>query len=397
MEKSSYYVERMNSIVCPSCGKTVEITEALTHQLEDEIKKDLKVKHEGDLKKLKEEIERQTKKKIEEEIQFKLKDSENQVLENKEKNKRLQEQLLEFTKQMRALKQKDEEREVELQKILLEERTKLKEEITKTEQEKSYLEKQELQKQLDDTKKALDEAQRKADQKSQQLQGEVLELDLESQLKECFPTDEILPVPKGTEGADIWHKVRNKFGQTAGSILWELKRTKAWSNSWTAKLREDIRKIGADTAILVSEILPQEIENFGLYNGVLVCNYRYAVSLASIMRKGILEVAIAKSTAINKDEKLEALYAYLTDNGFRHRFEAQVESIIELRNDLETEQRSMVRIWKKRETQINRMKNNIAALYGELQGIVGPALPSLPSLDTVQLLPPKNQTSIGEE
>lgn len=372
----------MNSIVCPSCGKTVEITEALTHQIEDQIKKDLQSAHEDDLKKLKQDIEQKTKKKIEEEIQLTLKDSENQIKENIEKNKRLQEQLLEFTKQMRVLKQKDEEREVELQKILLEERTKLKEEITKTEQEKSYLEKQELQKQLDDTKKALDEAQRKADQKSQQLQGEVLELDLEAQLKEYFPTDEILPVPKGIEGADIWQKVRNKFQQTAGSILWEIKRTKAWSNTWAAKLREDIRKAGASTAILVSDVLPDGIETFGLYENIWVSHYRYAIPLGTVLRRGILQIAIAKSAAANKDEKLEALYNYLTEDAFRHRFEAQVESIIELKSDLDSEQRSVMRQWKKREMQINRMQSHLANLYGELQGILGSALPSIQSLDS---------------
>jgi hypothetical protein len=244
----------------------------------------------------------------------------------------------------------------------------------------------ELQKQLDDTKKALEEAQRKAQQSSQQLQGEVLELDLEMQLKEFFTTDEITPVPKGIDGADIVQKIRNKYGQTAGIMLWETKRTKAWNNSWLSKLREDTRALGANCAIIISDVLPEGIETFGIVDQIWVTSYEYALPLAQALRVGILHVAIAKSTSVHKDEKLESLYQYLTNASFKHRFEAQVEAIIELRHDFEAEQRTMTRLWKKKEMQLQRMTRNIASLYGELQGILGSALPAIQGLEVDHML-----------
>ncbi len=185
--------------------------------------------------------------------------------------------------------------------------------------------------------------------------------------------------------------MRNKHGQTAGSILWELKRTKAWSNGWLAKLREDERRVGASASILVSDVLPDGIETFGFHDNIWVTCSEYAIPLAGVLRISLMKIAIAKANASNKEERLESLYNYITDDAFRHRFEAQVESILELRSDLDAEQRSMTRIWKKREMQILRMQTNLTRLYGELQGIVGAGLPTLPSLD-MGLEPMRPQT-----
>ncbi|MBU4016350.1 DUF2130 domain-containing protein, partial [Patescibacteria group bacterium] len=345
----------MVTVTCRNCGKDVDVSLALKHQVSEEIKKELSGKHKEELEKLRLEIEKKAGDKIREELEFKMKNFQNENAEEKEKSKKLNEQLLEMNKSIRDLRTKDEQRELEMEKKLNAQREKLQEEISKTIKEKSDLEKAELQKQLNDTKKALEEAQRKAAQKSQQLQGEVLELDLEAQLKDAFPTDEITPVPKGIEGADISQKVRNKFGQNAGIILWETKRAKAWGRDWSMKLREEKRKFETCIAILVSDVLPESIEKFGYYENIWVTSYEYALPLAEVLRIELFELAVAKSTSVHKDEKLEALFVYLTKDSFRNRFETQVESIISLKNDLETEQRSTVRLWKKREMQIKRL------------------------------------------
>jgi hypothetical protein len=371
----------MNTIPCPHCGKNVEISQAFRHQIEEQVLIDVKAKHTKELEELKKEVEEKAVKQVKETFALTLKDSQNEAKEQAERNKTLNDQLLSLTKQLRLMQQKDSEREIEMEKKLLKEREILQRNITEQVTQKITLEKLELQKQLDDTKKALEEAQKKAQQQSQQLQGEVLEQSFEQELFAMFPTDEILPVPKGIEGADIWQKIRNKHGQEAGSILWEMKRTKTWSGSWTGKLRDDIRKVGASTGIIVSNILPDSINTFGFYESVWVTSYTYAVGLVSVLRIGLFQVAIAKSAAANKDSKLEMLFSYLTDNTFRHRFEAQVESIVALNADLEAEQRSTIRLWKKREMQIARMKNNLASMYGELQGILGSALPTIPQLE----------------
>lgn len=373
-------------ILCPHCGKQVHVSAALKHQFQEQIRQELEQKHKGEIQEIQEKARVDAEKKIRQDLDLKLKNSESELDEAKKRNKELYTQLLEMNKTLRELGDRAERQELEMQKKLIEEREKIKDEISKREEEKSNLKLLELSKQLEDTKKALTEAQRKAEQKSQQLQGEVLELDLEQQLAEEFPSDEITPVPKGIEGADVWQKVRNKFGQVAGSIVWETKRTKAWSNAWLAKLRQDTRKIGASCSILVSEALPPGVETFTLCEGVWVTCQRFAIPLACVVRIGILQVAIAKSAAAHKDEKLEELYKYLTNDSFRHRFEAQVESIIEMKQDLDGEQRSTMRLWKKREMQISRMRNNLSSMYGELQGIVGQALPTIPSLDSSQLL-----------
>jgi hypothetical protein len=389
----------MNNVNCPHCGKQVEISEAFTHQMRETVRMEQAAKHKAELEKAKLEAEKQASehkaalekatmeaeekalKKAKETLALQLKNSQNEAEETAKRNKELQEQILELTKEMRGLTQKDKERELEMQKRLLKEREAIEEEVSKSLKEESKLKEMEMQKKLDDMQKALEEAKRKGQQGSQQLQGEVLELELENELTECFPTDEIIPVPKGIDGADMMQKVKNKFGQTAGSILWETKRTKAWSGSWTTKLRDDKRAVDASVAIIVSEVLPEGIDTFKFYEGVWVTCYKYAVPLASVLRSGLMEVAIARATAAHKDERLEALFNYLTKDGFRNKFETQVESIMALKTDLDTEKRSTVRIWKKREMQLNRLMGNTATMYGELQGILGASLPSLPSLE----------------
>ena len=394
----------MNNILCPHCGKEVELSEAFTHQMQETVRREQSAKHKAELEAARLEAEKQTsqfkadleKTKIEaeeralkrakESVELQLKNTQNEAEETSKRNKELQEQILELTKSMRNLTQKDKERELEMEKRFLKEREQIERDVSKTVKEESHLKEMELQKKLDDTTKALEEAQRKASQTSQQLQGEVLELDLENRLHEWFTTDEILPVPKGIDGADLCQKVKNKFGNTAGMILWETKRTKAWSGSWSTKLRDDKRAIDASVAIIVSEVLPDGIETFGFYEGVWVTTYKYALPLASVLRNGLMEVAIARATAAHKDERLEALFSYLTKDGFRNKFETQVESLIALKNDLDSEKRSTVRMWKKREMQLNRLMGNTATLYGELQGILGASLPSLPSLDGPTLM-----------
>lgn len=371
----------MNDVMCPHCGKRVELSEAFTHQMKEAVRAEQAAKHKLEIEKAKTEAEERAMKRVKEELELRLKTSEEDAKEASQRNTKLQEQILELTKELREAKLKDQEREIEMQKKMLKERERIEEQVAKAEQEKSRFEKLELQKQLDDTKKALEEAQRKAQQTSQQLQGEVLELDLEAQLKESFPTDDITPVGKGVEGADLVQTVRNKFGQQAGVIMWETKRTKAWKGDWTGKLRENKRQSDASIAILVSEMLPKGVENFGYYENIWVTSFSYALPLVNVLRIGLFELAVAKATTANKDERLEALFNYLVKDGFRNKFEAQVEGIIALKSDLESEQRTTVTRWKKREMQLKRLMGNTAAMYGELQGILGSSLPSLPSLE----------------
>lgn len=374
----------MNDIICPHCKKRVEISEAFKHQIEETLLAAEKAKHKEELDALKKEIEEKTVKKLKDDLDFKLKDSANELEEAKKRNKELQEQLLELNKSIREIKDSNEIREIENQKKLNEEIEKIKHDADKSASEKARLKELELEKKLRDTQKALETAQRKSNQGSQQLQGEVLELSLEENLKLTFIFDEFMPIPKGIEGADIWQKVKNKHGNEAGSILWETKRTKAWAKSWLSKLRDDARKTNASVSILVTEILPENVSYFGRLDGVWVTSYEYAVTLASILRDTLLQIAIAKSSASHEDETLQEIYDYITSEAFRHKIEAHFESVRVLKEDLDSEKRAMERIWKKREVQINRLDKSMSQMFGEIQGIAGTALPTVKGLNMLK-------------
>ncbi|HML92945.1 DUF2130 domain-containing protein [Methyloceanibacter sp.] len=238
-----------------------------------------------------------------------------------------------------------------------------------------------MQRQIDDLK-------RKADQGSQQLQGEVQELELESLLRAKFATDIIEPVPKGEFGGDVVQRVMNAVGQECGTILWETKRTKNWSDGWLAKLREDKRQAGADVALLVSQAVPKGLELFDLVEGVWVTESRCTVPMAIVLRQSLIQLAGARIASVGQQTKMEMVYEYLTGPRFRHRVEAIVEKFSEMQADLDSERRTMARIWAKRESQIRGVLESTAGMYGDLQGIAGKTLQEIEALDLEVLAPP---------
>jgi hypothetical protein len=368
-----------NTVKCPHCGGDIEVSEALSHQVEERVLESLKLSHKKEL----EDVARKAKELAEKEMDGKfvqeLKNAKKEAQEEKERSSKLLEQLESLNDEIRKLRRRDEERDLEMKKKLLEEEDKIRKEASEKLNETHNLETAELRKKIDDMQKALEEAKAKGKQSSQQLQGEVLELDLEERLQNNFIYDEITAVGKGVQGADILQTVRNREGKAAGVIMWETKRAK-WTPSWIPKLKEDGRKNDASMTVLVCENPPDNIENFKLIDGVLVTSIPYCISLASVLRINMMLIAQAKSATVNKDEKLEMLYTYIQSDAFRHRFEAFSDGVKDMQEDLLSERRSMERIWKKRETQINRMQLNTSRMYGELQGVMGAALPDIKTL-----------------
>src|SRR3990172_13109922 len=188
-------MEIMDTIPCPKCGKQIQITEALRHQLEEKIKVAQKEKHKEELERVKVLITAQTEKRLKEQSQ--------KELEKSEKEKELLEKKLAKEQDERAVFEK-----------------KIKEDASRNAQEEQRLKLKEKDLQLDEIRRVNEDLKRKLEQGSQQRQGEVLELDLENKLKETFANDEFIPVPKGVEGADIWQKVKFN-GKVVGSIIWE--------------------------------------------------------------------------------------------------------------------------------------------------------------------------------
>nr|WP_084299028.1 DUF2130 domain-containing protein [Bradyrhizobium sp. WSM1743] len=229
--------------------------------------------------------------------------------------------------------------------------------------------------------RTIEELKRKAEQGSQQSQGEALELELEVLLRGRFPTDLLEPVGKGELGADVVQQVNGSIGQSAGIILWESKRTKARSDGWLAKLRDDQRRCGADVALIISQALPKHIEHFDLMDGVWVAHPRYALPVAVALRQTLIEVSGSRMAQQGQQTKMEQVYQYLTGIKFRQRVEAVVEKFNDMREDLDRERKFMGRQWAKRETQILSVIESTVGMVGDLQAIAGKSMPEIPSLD----------------
>src|SRR5450759_1858578 len=235
--------------------------------------------------------------------------------------------------------------------------------------------------QIASMQRQIEELKRKAEQGSQQLQGEAQELELELTLRANFPRDVIEPVPKGEFGGDVLHRVNGPFDQQCGTILWELKQTKNWSDGWLAKLRNDQRAANAELAVLVSHVLPKGVSAFDLIDGVWVIESRYAIPVATILRQSLIELSAVRKAGEGQQTKTELVYQYLTGPQFRHRIEAIVEKFSDMQADLDRERKVMTRLWAKREAQIRGVIESTAGLYGDLQGIAGKTLQEIEGLE----------------
>lgn len=227
----------------------------------------------------------------------------------------------------------------------------------------------------------IEELKRKAEQGSQQLQGEVQEMELEAMLRAKFPFDSIEPVAKGEFGGDALQRVISPTGQISGTILWETKRTKNWSDGWLVKLREDQRNAKADIAVLVSHALPKGLENFEEIDGIWVTSPRTTLPVATILRHTLQQIGLARQAAEGQHGKTELVYQYLTGPRFKQRVEAIVEAFSTMQEDLDKERKAILKQWAKRETQIERVMNATVGMYGDLQGIAGKSLQEIEGLE----------------
>ena len=238
----------------------------------------------------------------------------------------------------------------------------------------------EKEEQIASMQRQIEELKRKAEQGSQQLQGEAQELELESLLRSKFPMDLIEPVPKGEFGGDVIQKVLGVSGQPCGTILWESKRTKNWSDGWLSKLRDDQRAAKAELALLVSNALPRGLTSFDHVDGVWVAEPRCAIPVAMALRQSLIEIAKVRQAQDGQQTKMELVYEYLTGPRFRHRIEAIVEKFSDMQSDLDRERKATLRQWAKREAQIRGVIEATVGMYGDLQGIAGKALQEIESL-----------------
>ncbi|MBT4513111.1 MAG: DUF2130 domain-containing protein [Chloroflexi bacterium] len=393
-------------IKCPNCGFDIPISEALTHQIREGLKSELETgvkKREAELletekrlshakasideqvaAKIRAEtakIQAQAAQKAGENVRVELEDLKAQVTEKERKIAESQQTELDLRKQQRELEDRQKALELEVARKIDIEREKIKQETLQQFSEDHRLKDAEREKTIKDLQQALQDAQRKAEQGSMQMQGEVLELDLENILRTAFPFDDIKEVPKGIRGADVIQTVYDSTRKPCGIILWEAKRTKNWSDAWIQKLKDDQREIGADIAVIITEAMPKDVDNLDLVNGVWVTRYNLAIGLATALRQQTKEVTFARQGAVGKGEKMEVLYEYLSGPEFRQRIEAIVETFTIMNAQLDREKRAMTKIWKEREKQIERITLNTASMYGAMRGIIGASLPEVELLE----------------
>jgi len=388
-------------IKCPDCGKQIPLDKALSEQMKHRLEKEL-VQKEKELKKeLWEVAQEKAREKIEKEVWAEKKKLEQARLEQeKEKVKRekemqeLKDELksnskkleeadkneLELRKKARELEEKEKRIELEMARKMDEERKKIIEATKKEEEEQYRLKVQEKDKQMEILNKTIGELKRKAEQGSQQIQGEVQEEDLKDLLITTFVTDIVEDVATGAKGADLVQRINAKMGASVGTIIWESKNTKAFSESWISKLKNDQGLEKADIAILVTQVLPKNMNGFGLRNGVWVVSYAHVIPLVNALRIQLIEVSKVKLSLVGRDEKMDLLYKYLSGPQFKNRIENIVMAFVSMKADLDTEKRSFNRIWNKREKEIEKVIMSTSNMYGDLQGIIGVSLPEIEQL-----------------
>lgn len=399
-------MENTTQIKCPNCGHEIDVQNLLTSKLEAEIKqkyhtileveKSKLEKQQEDLKKAQNEFSDLLEKKLKEEkasmekqIKQKLQD------EQSEQYKALQEELNEKSEKLRDLNRAKAEVEIlkrekaelketveadaqkRLNDTIAEERVKIK----RAEEDKNELRIKELQKQLDDQRKLTEEMKRKQEQGSMQLQGEVQELAIEEWLTDNFPLDTIDEVKKGAKGGDCVQIVNTRERQNCGKIYYESKRTSRYETKWIDKFKDDMRSKGANIGVLVTEAMPIGQKRMALIDGIWVCSYEEFKGLCAVLRENLITVSMALASQENKGDKMHMLYDYLTSNEFRQQVEAIVEGFSSMKTALDVEKRSMQKIWKEREKQIEKVITSTVEMYGSVRGIAGTAVQTVRALE----------------
>ncbi|WP_342648651.1 DUF2130 domain-containing protein [Mucilaginibacter sp. CSA2-8R] len=394
-------------VKCPSCNHGFPIEEVMTEeykkqlrikmqqytqQKEDEFKKkeeefaakqrqqqqQFELRLSEEKRQMQEAMEQSLRKSIQADVENQMRMLENSVKDSENKLRSARQKELEFLQKERTLKSREEELELTLERRIQEQRNQLSEHIRKQEAERFAMRDteyqfkvKELEKQLDDQKKLADEMKRKAEQGSMQLQGEVQELILEELLRGYFPFDMVNEVGKGIRGADCVQTVRNQFGQECGKIIYECKRTKEFGGDWIEKLKKDMRHIGADIAVIVTQCYPRDMDCFGERDGVWICSFAEVKAVSFILRDCVIKTSAIIRAQEGKGDKMHLLYDYLTSGEFNEQWKALREGFASMRMSIHKEREAMEKLWKIREKQLEKVLLSAVHIQGSIEGIAG--------------------------
>lgn len=392
-------VKEIQKIECPNCGTAINVNDLVYHQMHEQVQKEYQTKL-SELDKQKGKISEAIAEGVKKQLQTEKSKLEKKIKadilsETSEEIESYQKQLEEKTTEIRGLnklkselaqtkREKDElkekieaESEEKLNTLIKEEKLKIRTQVDR-ENELKLAEKDNM---IETLNSQMKDMQRKIEQGSMQVQGETQELAIEEYLRVSFPLDVIDEIKKGARGADSLQTVNTRSRQNCGKIYFESKRTKNWEESWIGKFKDDMRLKNATLGAIVTDVMPKDMERFGIRDGVWVCTYQEFKGLCFVLREMVIMYNSAVATQENKGEKMAMLYDFLTSNEFRMQVEAIVEGFSQMNTDLASERRSMEMIWKKREKQIQKVLQNTIHMYGNIKGIAGSAVGTIKALE----------------
>ncbi len=388
--------KKILEIECPECGEILDINEQISQQLIEE--------NEDEMRQMKISLRKELQESHSQEINLlneKLGEQNSDLLRAKDDEEKKN---LLIQKMEHELGTKDQKSEVEREKAVLEakkeameEYQKMAEDVAEQKTAQLKIEKHQLQDQMRQQKELHEEALRKARQGSVQTQGEGGEIYIEDLLSQEFPSDGISEVAKGAKGADVIQSVRSGSGAQAGLIIWEGKRTKAWSNSWISKVKEDTVRANGHISVIVSDVMPSGNNKMTMIeDNVWICKYTELLGLATALRAGLIRAANAIKSQEGKGSKMELLYDYMAGQEFVNEMRLINDSYVAEIEIIAKERRSMERNWKGREKAANARLRGFTEFMGTIKTIATelPAIKEIEGDDNLALPSPDDEESI---
>jgi len=356
-----------NSIKCPNCQSKIDVNKIIYHELESELRR----LTQEELKREKITLYARVKEELSEEQRDSMALLQEELTKKSEQLKELNQSKAEIVKLRREMDEVTSRAKLEAQLALSEELKFEKENILKALESENELKLRAKDEQLEQIRRELNNAQRKAEQGSMQIQGESLEVAIESWLASQFPFDSLEEVKKGAFGADCIQTIHTRESQNCGVICYESKNAKSWSEGWIGKLKQDMIKANADIGVLVTSVYPRNMKRMGFLNGIWVCSLDEFKGSVSLLRESLIRMDESLRKEENRADKMNLLYNYMTGKEFSLQMRAIVDGFIKMKEELEKEKRSLMASWKRREKTIELVLQNTTEMYGALQGIAG--------------------------
>lgn len=405
------------TIKCPQCGNVFDLDSILVHQFQESIKADLQnelSRRELELQQQREDHRKLTEQfkqeqsdfdsLVDEKVKTQVKTREDALKESirkqiqEEKEAQLEElenelrrksaQLIELNQtkaKLQRLSREFEEKEAKihlqmeekLNERLAEMKTNIKEQI----QIESFAKVKEKEDIISSLERKLQEATQRIQGGSTRDQGEGMELAIDEMIRNATG-DETVEIGKGQRGGDIIQKVITSTGE-AGTILYEVKNTQTWSDSFLSKLRSDNLSSKCDLMVIISKTRPKQMgdQRFMLIENIWVTTPAFAADLAVLLSFGLKKVHAQKQLQQNGDQKAHLLYSYLTSQPCQELFNSMMDGLKNLQDMNQEEERKLQALFRKRETQLQQILSNLITYYGTAKGIADESILDHPLLE----------------